>query len=129
MNTLFALLCVLSFIVLCIGIVKPHVIYKWFPENKQSRKSVVMIFGIATMVFFILLDPIIGWLGIGSANHWMHPLSPVSWSSMEYWKLVSSQAPLETGYVFRMYGVLIVFCVIVIAIAARRKQIEVDALQ
>ena len=47
----------------------------------------------------------------------------------EYWKLVSSQAPLETGYVFRMYGVLIVLCVIVIAIAARRKQIEVDALQ
>lgn len=85
--------------------------------------------GIAVMVFFILLDPIIGWLGVGSANHWMHPLSPVSWSSMEYWKLVSSQAPLETGYVFRMYGVLIVLCVIVIAIAARRKQIEVDALQ
>lgn len=85
--------------------------------------------GIAAMVFFILLDPIIGWLGIGSANHWMHQLSPVSWSSMEYWKLVSSQAPLKTGYVFSMYGVLIVVCVIVIAVAGRRKTIEVNALQ
>ena len=87
------------------------------------------VFGIGTMVFFIMLDPIVNWLGYGQPNRWMYYISPVSWSSMEHWKMVSSQSPLETEYVFGMCLVLLVICTAVIALASRRKQIDVSALQ
>lgn len=86
------------------------------------------ILGLAVMVFFVLLDPIVKWIGIGD-KRWIFRLSPISWSSIPNWKMVNSQAPMEVPYIFGAYAVIIIACMIVIALACKKKQIDVVALQ
>lgn len=86
------------------------------------------ILGLAVMVFFVLLDPIVKWLGIGD-KRWMFLFSPVSWSSISNWKMVNSQAPMEVPYIFCAYAALIIICMIVIALAGKKKLIDVITLQ
>ncbi|MCX6809541.1 MAG: hypothetical protein NTZ65_02230 [Candidatus Berkelbacteria bacterium] len=53
MNTLFLLLFLASFICLIIGLTKPAT-FSRFIKGKSARKNIGLIFGIATLVFFIL---------------------------------------------------------------------------
>lgn len=87
------------------------------------------IFGLGAIVFLVLLDPIVKWLGAMSEYRWMYWISPISWSSMENWNMVNVRAPMEVSYIFSVYAGIIIVCTIVIAFSARRKQIDVVSLQ
>lgn len=87
------------------------------------------ILGLLAMIFFVLLDPVVKWLGFGMDNQWMFRFSPISWSSIANWKMVNSQAPMEIPYIVGVYTALIIGCMIIIAWASKRKQIEVISLQ
>jgi hypothetical protein len=53
MNTLFAILFLLSLIVLIIGLFKPPLVIKW--GKRRDRKMVLLLYGISALIFFILV--------------------------------------------------------------------------
>lgn len=55
MDTLFVILFSLSFIALIIGLIKPDIVLRMLPVAKRTRKFVLIYFGIATVLFFILI--------------------------------------------------------------------------
>lgn len=87
------------------------------------------VYGIGAMVFLVMMDPIVNWLAFGPTRIWWYRVSPVTWSSMRHWKMVGLDSPLETGYVFIMYGILIVVMTVFVAMGSRKKQVDVNSLQ
>jgi len=53
MDDLFLILALLSIVAFFVGLVKPSVFTKFLKE-RATRKGVVMIFGVATIIFFVL---------------------------------------------------------------------------
>jgi hypothetical protein len=53
MNTLFAILFLLSLIILLIGLFKPALVIKW--GKRRDRKMVLLLYGITALIFFILV--------------------------------------------------------------------------
>lgn len=55
MDNLFVILFLISTLALIIGLIKPNIVLSWTPVVKRNRKYVAIYFGIATVVFFILI--------------------------------------------------------------------------
>ncbi len=55
MDNLFVMLFLISTLALIIGLIKPNIVLSWSPVAKRNRRYVAMYFGIATVVFFILI--------------------------------------------------------------------------
>lgn len=54
LDDLFLLLSLFSFLGLFVGLVKPSLVLRWFPEEKKTRKNAFLACGASTIVFFIL---------------------------------------------------------------------------
>jgi len=52
LNIIFFLFAFFAFIALVIGLIKPNIVIKW--GDKKTRKHVVLIYGTAILVFFVL---------------------------------------------------------------------------
>ena len=53
MNTVFILLFLLCLVAMIVGLIKPSILSKMFKGN-VSRKKIALVFGVATLVFFII---------------------------------------------------------------------------
>ena len=47
--------------------------------------------------FFVLLDPVVRWIVLQA--YWMYYVSPVSWSSIEHWKILGMERPLNQNII------------------------------
>lgn len=56
MDNLFLLLSLVSIIVLVIGLIKPELVVRWGNQEKKNRKSVLKVYGLAIIAFFILFS-------------------------------------------------------------------------
>lgn len=54
MNNLFLLLCLLSFVALIVGLIKPVLVIRWGSVEKRTRKSVLKYYGLSVILFFLL---------------------------------------------------------------------------
>ena len=78
-----------------------HLIY--FGNLFTGKSSI----GTAAAVLMVMLDPIVEyWGSSGAFFHWLYRISPVTWSSIEHWKIVGSAEPLSPAFVFRGYLLL-----------------------
>lgn len=56
MDNLFLLLSLVSIIALVIGLIKPELVVRWGNPEKKNRKSVLKVYGLAIIAFFILFS-------------------------------------------------------------------------
>lgn len=56
MDNLFLLLSLVSIIALVIGLIKPELVVRWGNQEKKNRKSVLKVYGLAIIAFFILFS-------------------------------------------------------------------------
>lgn len=56
MDNLFLLLSLVSIIALVIGLIKPELVVRWGNQEKKNRKSVLKVYGLAIIGFFILFS-------------------------------------------------------------------------
>lgn len=72
--------------------------------------------------FFVLLDPVVRWIGFRS--QWLYYVSPVSWSSIEHWKLLGVDRPLDQGIVVIANVLIIIILFIATGIENKRKDVN-----
>ena len=73
--------------------------------------------------FFVLLDPVIRWIVLRS--YWMYYVSPVSWSSIEHWKILGMERPLNQNIIIPVNVIICIVLFVIAGIGTRRKDITV----
>lgn len=56
MDNLFLLLFLVSIVALVVGLIKPELVVRWGNPEKKNRKSVLKVYGLAIIAFFILFS-------------------------------------------------------------------------
>lgn len=56
MDNLFLLLFLVSIVALIVGLIKPELVIRWGNQEKKNRKSVLKVYGLAIIAFFILFS-------------------------------------------------------------------------
>ncbi len=72
--------------------------------------------------FFVLLDPVVRWISFKA--QWLYYVSPVSWSSIEHWKLLGIDRPLDQGIVVLASVLIIIILFVVTGIENKRKDVN-----
>lgn len=56
MDNLFLLLFLISIVALIIGLIKPELVIRWGDKEKKNRKSVLKVYGVSIIAFFVLFS-------------------------------------------------------------------------
>jgi len=86
MDNLFLLLFLLSFIVLIIGIIKPKIVIRWGKPEKRNRKSVLKVYGVGLILFFVLFG-----MTVDNTAHSSEP-TKISESDIDFKKQKSEES-------------------------------------
>ena len=73
--------------------------------------------------FFVLLDPVVRWIVLQA--YWMYYVSPVSWSSIEHWKILGMERPLNQNIIIPANVIICIVLFVIAGIGTRRKDITV----
>lgn len=88
---------------------------------------VTMIGGFIVASFFVLLDPVVRWIVLRS--YWMYYVSPVSWSSIEHWKILGTERPLNQNIIIPANVIICIVLFIIAGMGTRRKDIKAQSLR
>ena len=87
-----------------------------------NELSGTYMLGCMVASFFVLLDPVVRWISFKA--HWLYYVSPVSWSSIEHWKLLGIDRPLDQGIVVFAGVLIIIILFVVTGIENKRKDVN-----